>query len=99
MCSTVVADTWYIGDSSPYGTKLERRISQLHDLYKEMSTNIVFISKQIFCEQGTLHMSITNKQRPSSSSSDEATTQNPHCSFQFCRKAGFVPPYDMPIFS
>lgn len=51
-----------------------------------MPTHIVFGSKQIFCEQRTLHMSLTNKQRPSSSSSREATTQqNPQRS-QFCRK-------------
>lgn len=51
-----------------------------------MPTHIVFGSKQIFCEQRTLHMSLTNKQRPSSSSSREATTQqNPQRS-QFSRK-------------
>ena len=43
---------WWL--QSTWHQDMERRISQLHDLYKEMSTNIVFGSKQNFLWTGNI---------------------------------------------
>jgi hypothetical protein len=51
----------------PHGAELERRISQLHDLYKEMPTNMVFGSKQFFLKKrGTENVVISSLKKEAS---------------------------------